>query len=76
MRKRLDFCCSGMTGKETICIAFQREDLVAHHTKQSTCTIRKHSNRYPGVFIENLLLFCSNRKTEVFAHDRREDDSI
>lgn len=76
MGKRLDFCCPGMTGKETICIAFQREDLVAYQKKQSTCTFRKHSNRYPGVFIENLLLFCSNRKREVFAHDRRDDDCV
>lgn len=68
MGKRLsttsNFCCPRMTGKETMCIEFQTEDLVAHQKKQSIYTFRKHSDRYPGVFIENLLLFCSSRKTE------------
>lgn len=59
-----------------MCIAFQREDLVSHQKKQSTCTFKKHSDKYPGVFIENLLLFCSNRKREVFAHVRRDNESI
>lgn len=76
MGNRLDFCCPQITGKETICIAFQREDLVARQKKQSTRTFRKHSNRFPGVSIENLLLFGSKRKREAFAHDTRDDDSV